>query len=220
MKNYAPLLIAVASVFSFSCFAQRSNNVSKMENTQLMADNLANNDLAVVAYHVEERINMAFGSSVTTYEVSNLSLVSTADLGQNNSRIITPKYAKTKVKAVAITHEPAIVSTNAIPVVATPIKVEVPVEVKKVKSVNIDILSTYERVLDKGYKSVEMLQRVGNSRYFDGDLVMAAKWYTQLFDLTKDLEPVYYYRYAKSLAAVSQTQKANEMMAMFENKNK
>ncbi|HMI08546.1 MAG TPA: hypothetical protein VK528_13440 [Flavobacterium sp.] len=221
MKNYAPLFIAIASVFSLSCFAQRSDRLldnSEMGNTQLISDRMSDNELAVVSYHVEETINMNFGGSVTTYNVSNLDMISTKDLGPNNSRIITPMYAKARAKTVAtVNNEPPKTPVITIPVI--PIKADAVVSEVKMKSVNIDIISTYERVLDKGYKDVDMLKRVGNSRFFHGDLVMAAKWYAQLFALTTDLEAVYYYRYAQSLVSISQNKKANEMMAIFENKN-
>jgi hypothetical protein len=131
---------------------------------------------------------------------------------------VTPKYAKTRVKTVvAVNNEQPKATVMTIPVI--PIKADAVVSEVKMKSVNIDIISTYERVLDKGYKDVEMLKRVGNSRYFHDDLVLAAKWYSQLFTLTTDLEPIYYYRYAQSLVSINQIKKANEMMAIFENKN-
>lgn len=218
MKKDALLFIAMASVFSLSCLAQRIDHFpdgAKMENMQLLANSMSDNDFAVVSYHVEERINMAFGSSITTYEVSNLSLVGTNDLGQNNTRIVTPKYARAKAKAIAVKELPMVPNAIMAPVIK-PLKV-IAVDARP-KYVNIDILSTYERVLDKGYKTVEMLKRVGNGRYFDGDLAMAAKWYSQLFDLTTDLDAEYYYRYAQSLHSIRQIEKANEMMKIFENK--
>ena len=103
MKKSAPLFLALISVFSFHCLAQRSVPANvKITNTQLSSEKMSQNDLAVVSYHVEERINMAFGSTVTTYDVSSLNLVSTHDLGQNNVRVVTPKYEKVRVKAVAL----------------------------------------------------------------------------------------------------------------------
>jgi hypothetical protein len=225
MKNSTPLFIAMTAFFSLSCFAQRNDRVtinSTAENAQLLSDNMSNNDLAVVSYHVEERINMSFGSSVTTYEVSNLDMISTTDLGKNNTRTVTPKYAKTKTKAlpvtVNITTPKPLIDTLA--TIVQPAKIDIVATPEKVKYVNIDILSTYERVIDKGYQSVDMLKRVGNSRYFDGDLVIAAKWYAQLVALTTDLDAVYYYRYAQSLKAINQIEKSNQMMALFEEKNK
>ena len=86
MKKYAFFFVAIGSVFSYSCFAQ--------SNAKDLSDMSSKNDLAVVSYHVEERINMNFGGSVRTYEVSNLDMITPKDLGKNNVRIITPKYAK------------------------------------------------------------------------------------------------------------------------------
>ncbi|HOZ75942.1 MAG TPA: hypothetical protein PLI38_11860 [Flavobacterium sp.] len=214
MKNYTLLFLAIASVFSFSCFAQRGDRFlsEKMQNATLIPDH--NEDLAVVAYHVEERINMNFGSRITTYEVSKPSLISTNDLGQNNTRIITPKYGR--VKQVVHT----VVTLAPVAAVIKPIKVDISVPKGHVKSVNIDILRTYERVLEKGYKTEEMVRRVANARFFDGDLDVAAKWYAQLYEMNPDWEAVYYYRYAESLKAIKQNEKAQEMMALFELKSK
>jgi hypothetical protein len=236
MKTYAPFFIAIASIFSVGCFAQGGDSASadtKMGNMQLMSDALSGSEPVVVAYHVEERINSNFGSHITTYNVSSLSLVGTSDLGPNNTRVVTPIFGKEKEKAVPV---PAASIAIAIPVVAvnkelpkapvdiiirvaSPVKANEVVAVKRETSVKIDIISTYERVLEKGYQSVDMLKRVGNSRYFDGDLVKAAKWYTELFSMTTDLDAAYYYRYAQSLKAVNQNEKAKEMMAIFESKN-
>ena len=79
----------------------------------------------------------------------------------------------------------------------------------------IDAIKTYERVAEKGYKSVDMFQKLGNSYYFNGELDKAAKWYDELFAMAPDQEPEYLYRYAQSLKAVGQTDKANEMLEKF-----
>jgi hypothetical protein len=195
-----------------------------MNEKQLVSDSIINNQLRIVSYHVEERINMNFGSSVTTYDVSSLSLISTTDLGQNNTRIITPKYAKVPAKrnanvAVTMNSQSLKMAVNPMIIAETPIKIASITPEKKWKYVDIDIIGTYERVMDKGYTSVDMLKRVGNSRFFGGDLTIAAKWYSKLFALTTDLEPEYYYRYAQTLTSIKQTEKANEMMQLFESKN-
>lgn len=83
----------------------------------------------------------------------------------------------------------------------------------------IKIIENYERVLEKGYKTEAMLQAVADYRFFAEDLAAAAKWYTQLFEFCPDeLEPVYYYRYAESLKSIGQTEKAEEMMTLFQSK--
>lgn len=220
MKKLALFFILTANAISINCFAQNKSTIpakAKTENTQSSVVNISNNDdLAVVSYHVEERINVTLGSNITTYNVSNKNLINTNDLGGTNVRIVTPKYGKAKAETV---NEPSKASVAIKNKDAKTAKVETVVAEIKDRSVNIDIANTYERVLDKGYKSIDMLKSVGNSRFFDGDLVTAAKWYSQLFALTTDLEPVYFYRYAESLKVIGEIEKSKEMMALFESKN-
>ena len=220
MKKLALFFILTANAISINCFAQNKSTIpakAKTENMQSPAVTISNSDdLAVVSYHVEERINVTLGSNITTYNVSNKNLINTNELGGTNVRIVTPKYGKAKAVTVKEPSKtPVAVKTKD----AKTAKVETVVAEIKDRSVNIDIANTYERVLDKGYKSIDMLKSVGNSRFFDGDLVTAAKWYSQLFALTTDLEPVYFYRYAESLKATGEIEKSKEMMALFESKN-
>ncbi|MDI1317004.1 hypothetical protein [Flavobacterium sp.] len=236
MKNHTQILVVLASVFSLSCFSQRTERFpanAKMSSEQTINSTTLRSDLAVVSYHVEERVNRPMGSSITTYTVSSLSLVATNDLGENNSRVITPIYGKPKVEAltalIPVLKNKSSVKLSEVPTSilssgnimksidvadtneATPTIIET-----KPKNVKIDILATYERIMDKGYKNVDMITKVGNSHFFAGDLVLAAKWYAELFAVKTDLEPVYYYRYAQSLKAVKQFEKANAMMKIFE----
>jgi outer membrane protein OmpA-like peptidoglycan-associated protein len=82
-----------------------------------------------------------------------------------------------------------------------------------------DAIKTYERMFDKGYKSPDLLEKLGNAYYFKADLQNAAKWYGELYALKKDLSPEYYYRYAQSLKAIKKYDKADEMMAKFSQMN-
>jgi outer membrane protein OmpA-like peptidoglycan-associated protein/tetratricopeptide (TPR) repeat protein len=82
----------------------------------------------------------------------------------------------------------------------------------------IDAIKTYERVAEKGYKSEDMFQKLGNSYYFNGELDKSAKWYDELFAMAPDQQPEYFYRYAQSLKALGQTDKANEMLEKFHQK--
>ena len=238
MKKCAHIFVVIASVFSLSCIAQRNEHFpasAKMSNGQKIST-ASRSDLIVVSYHVEERVNRPMGSSITTYTVSSLSLVGTNDLGENNSRIVTPIYGKPKVEVITaletisknkttevIPQIPQIKTSSAIFIkstdvadtnAATPSIIET-----KPKNVKIDVLATYERIMEKGYKNVDMITKVGNSHFFAGDLVLAAKWYDELFAIKTDLEAVYYYRYAQSLKAVKQFEKANAMMKIFETKS-
>ena len=96
-------------------------------------------------------------------------------------------------------------------------------EAKAKKSIEkfayVDAIKTYERLFDKGYKSQEMLQNIGDAYYFKADLDHAAKWYTELFQLTQEIAPEYYYRYAQSLKAIKDYIKADAMLVKFNQKN-
>lgn len=83
----------------------------------------------------------------------------------------------------------------------------------------IKAVSTYERVAEKGYKSEDMFKKLGNSYYFNGELDKAAKWYGELFTMNANQEPEYMYRYAQSLKAIGQNDKANQMLEIFNQKS-
>ncbi|MDN3676819.1 hypothetical protein QWY90_05775 [Flavobacterium paronense] len=222
MKNYTHFFLALGSVFSYSCFAQ--------SNVKTLSDLSSKNDLAVVSYHVEERINMNFGGSVRTYEVTNLDLITPKDIGKNNVRIITPKYAKVKEKVVAvetISNKKTTV-TNNLTITSKPINTDLINKVeqkntttseKKKDYVNIDVVGTYERIMDKGFKSVSMITKVADRNFFEGNMDKAAKLYAELFEITSDLEAVYYYRYGQSLVSIGETEKGNELIKIFKAKS-
>lgn len=237
MNNNTFLFFALTIVFSFSCFAQSSDRIpanTKKGNTSLVAENFANNEeYTITSYYVEERVN----GNITSYNVSSLNLVEKNDLGPNNTRVVTPKYGKIKTKKTSISTSPKLASIAEINMLAPkstnhfvaqiekpkpidPIAAAAP-PVKKKEFVMVDILSTYERILEKGgYESIEMIKKVADNRYFKGELTDAYKWYSQLFSKTTDFEIVYYYRYAQALKAVGQNNKSDEMMKVFETKIK
>ncbi len=69
----------------------------------------------------------------------------------------------------------------------------------------IDAIKTYERVAEKGYKSEDMFQKLGNSYYFNSDFEKSAKWYGELFAMNPEQQPEYIYRYSHSLKAIGET---------------
>lgn len=80
----------------------------------------------------------------------------------------------------------------------------------------IDAISVYERVANKGYKSVELFQKLGDSYYFNSEFEKASKWYGELFWMNNVTFPaVYYYRYSQSLKSIGQYQKADELLLKF-----
>jgi hypothetical protein len=89
------------------------------------------------------------------------------------------------------------------------------VEEKQNKYVYVDIIKTYERVAEKGYKSIDMFQKLGNSYYSNFELDKAARWYCELFAMTTNLESEYYYRYAESLKSIGENEEAKEILELF-----
>ena len=83
----------------------------------------------------------------------------------------------------------------------------------------VDAIKTYEKVAEKGHKSVEVFQKLGNAYYFQSKLEDANKWYTELFAMNQEVEPEYYFRYAQTLKSVGDYKKADEMMDKFYQKD-
>ena len=79
----------------------------------------------------------------------------------------------------------------------------------------IDAIKTYERIYEKGYKSPDMLIKIGNAYYFNAELEKANKWYAELYATAPDQEPEFYYRFAQTLKAVKDNDKSDAMMAVF-----
>lgn len=82
---------------------------------------------------------------------------------------------------------------------------------KNDKFIYIHLIKVYERIAEKGYKSIEIFQKLGDSFFFDGEYAKAARWYTELFQMNAQLEPQYYDRYAHSLSVTGQKGKAEEI---------
>lgn len=147
-------------------------------------------------YEVTETINMPFGKSIIVYTVSNKNLISTNDLGPNNTRVIVEK-SKTK-KGI---DSPKV---NSNTVNTTSIDSNASNEKKETKTVNVSPLETYERMVEKGVKSIDIFKSLGDSYFFKNEYVKAIKYYEALFKMTHDLEPEYYFRYSNALKNMGQ----------------
>ncbi|WP_281322259.1 tetratricopeptide repeat protein [Flavobacterium aestivum] len=79
----------------------------------------------------------------------------------------------------------------------------------------IDIIETYERVVEKGYEPIEILKKLADSYFFNNELEKAEKYYSKLFSKTTDLEPEYYYRYSASLKSKGEVEMANQYLKKF-----
>jgi outer membrane protein OmpA-like peptidoglycan-associated protein/tetratricopeptide (TPR) repeat protein len=76
----------------------------------------------------------------------------------------------------------------------------------------VDAINVYEKIANKGFVSEEILKKLGNAYFFQGNYSGAIKWYDSLFKLTKELEIEYYFRYSHSLKAIGEYDKAKAIM--------
>ncbi|MGX7666416.1 OmpA family protein [Flavobacterium pedocola] len=79
----------------------------------------------------------------------------------------------------------------------------------------IDAIEIYEKVAEKGHKSADLFQKLGNSYYFNGEYDKAERWYAELFAMTNDVEPQYYFRYAQALKANGKNAEADKFLMDF-----
>lgn len=162
-------------------------------------------------YHVEETVSLKFGGYKSEYDVTNPNMINTYDLGPNGIRTITPVYDDGQIQ-----HEEPTIKPDTI----MNIKKTAPLSIsdapkKKDSYAYIDVIKTYERVADKGYESIDMLKKVGNSYFFNDEFDKAEKCYSKLFSITSDLEPEYYYRYSIVLKSTGNIQKSDEYLKKF-----
>jgi tetratricopeptide (TPR) repeat protein len=225
MTNYISIYTIILCVFSLNCYAQKNKvklGNKKIENLQITTNIRPKMVLKTVkSYHVEENINMKFGGYTITYNVSDSSLVNTNDLGPNNTRVVTEHLTR----EVQLTDSSTETITDTLKSTLPPSNLEVSDSSNKNdipnssnkngNSISIHMIKIYERVAEKGYKSKDIFQQLGNVSYYNKEMDKAARWYDELFALTSDLEPEYYYRYANSLKAIGQNDKAKEILEKF-----
>lgn len=84
----------------------------------------------------------------------------------------------------------------------------------------VNAIKIYEKLAQNGQKSADLYKKLANSYYFNAELEKANNYYAKLFPLDKNLEAEYYYRYSQTLKAIGKYDKANEMLALFNQKKK
>lgn len=88
------------------------------------------------------------------------------------------------------------------------------------KYVFIDTIKTYERVAEKGYKSIDMFKKMGDGYFLNSQLDKAVRWYCELFNMTNKLESEYYFRYSESLKSIGDIEEADKIIELFNRKSK
>ena len=80
----------------------------------------------------------------------------------------------------------------------------------------IDARETYIKVVENGYESQDVYQKIADSYYFNADLSNAAVWYGKLYDkYSSSMDSEYLFRYSQSLKNIEDYTKADEIMLAF-----
>ncbi len=82
----------------------------------------------------------------------------------------------------------------------------------------VPAIDIYLKVLDKGFENAELLQKLGDSYYFNANYAMAVQMYSCLVnDYSDELEtsPEYYFRYGQSLKSTGDYENAEIMLTKF-----
>ncbi|WP_010520421.1 OmpA family protein [Aquimarina agarivorans] len=81
----------------------------------------------------------------------------------------------------------------------------------------IDARKIYIDVVNKGYTSQDIYQKIGDSYYFNAQLADASVWYEKLCnEYNESLDPEYLFRYSQTLKNLRNYDKADKVMVAFD----
>jgi outer membrane protein OmpA-like peptidoglycan-associated protein/tetratricopeptide (TPR) repeat protein len=86
----------------------------------------------------------------------------------------------------------------------------------------VDARNLYLRVAERGFRSPEVLKKLGDAYYLTADYKQAAKWYGELLGSESDTlaaNAEYYFRYAQSLKSMKRYDLADTQMDIFNRLN-
>lgn len=80
----------------------------------------------------------------------------------------------------------------------------------------IDAIEIYKELASEGHGSYEIFTKIADSYYFNSKYADASKWYDKILENYKEsATPEQYFRYAQTLRAIDEYDKADEMMSTF-----
>ena len=82
----------------------------------------------------------------------------------------------------------------------------------------VDAIEVYEKILQNGYQSAEIYEKLGNSYYLNGENEKAANCYKALIAYNTEIDPEIYFKYSHCLKALGQYDEANKMMRIYYDK--
>lgn len=80
----------------------------------------------------------------------------------------------------------------------------------------IESREIFQKLADRGERSIEIFSKLGDSYYYNNDYGNAHKWYAQLFTMdNKAIPREYYFRYAQTLKSIGYYEEADKALATF-----
>jgi outer membrane protein OmpA-like peptidoglycan-associated protein len=82
----------------------------------------------------------------------------------------------------------------------------------------VDAIEVYEKILQNGYQSAELYEKLGNSYYLNGENEKAENCYKALIAYNSEIDPEIYFKYSHCLKALEQYEEADKMMLIYYDK--
>ena len=80
----------------------------------------------------------------------------------------------------------------------------------------IDAREIYLKVVEDGYQSAQVFQKLGDTYYYNSEYADAANWYQKLINqYPNEVEPIYYYRTAQCLKSMGKYEESDLMMEAY-----
>ncbi|MCR9183177.1 MAG: hypothetical protein NXH73_09650 [Flavobacteriaceae bacterium] len=84
----------------------------------------------------------------------------------------------------------------------------------------IDVVKVYEKVVEEGYESAQIFEKLANSNYERGNYIEAKKWFEKWFSKDKNPKTIAYLNYSKTLEALNEPEKAKHYLKLYSKKSK
>ncbi|MBV1922599.1 MAG: OmpA family protein [Flavobacteriaceae bacterium] len=83
----------------------------------------------------------------------------------------------------------------------------------------IDAREIYLKVIEDGYSSAQVLEKLGDTYYYNGQYNEASKWYSKLIaEYPSEVNADYYYKAAQSLKSLEKYDESNALMEIYAEK--
>ncbi len=80
-------------------------------------------------------------------------------------------------------------------------------------------IKIFENLVDKGIKTAEIFEKLGDANYLNANYAEANKWYSMFNDLTSEMDTEHHYRFAQTLKTVGLLEESKKQMDLFESKS-